>query len=170
MRRQQFFLNIFSSQTAQPIWTKLGRNVPWEVLFKNCSQNLIPSKTLVAMVIKWNFLSNSLKISSPGIAGPILELFHRNVPWVNLFKKCLRNFDPSINMALVNGGFLHYMDMRKFLKKSSSLKLLSRFWNIFTGMFLGWLFKKMFAKFWSVNKHGSGEWGLLALYRHEEIS
>ena len=35
-------LNIFSSQTAGPIWTKLGRNVPWEVLFKKCSQNLIP--------------------------------------------------------------------------------------------------------------------------------
>ena len=25
----------------------LGRNVPWEVLFKNCSQNLIPSEALV---------------------------------------------------------------------------------------------------------------------------
>ena len=45
-------LNIFSFQTAVPIWTKLGRNVPWEVLFKACSQNLIPSKTLVAMVMK----------------------------------------------------------------------------------------------------------------------
>ena len=31
-------------------------------------------------------------------------------------KNCSRNFDPSINMALVNGGFLHYMDMKKFLK------------------------------------------------------
>ena len=40
-------LNIFSSQTTEPIWTKLGRNVPLEVLFKTCSQNLIPSKTLV---------------------------------------------------------------------------------------------------------------------------
>ena len=29
-------LNIFSSQTAGPIWAKLGRNVPKEVLFKNC--------------------------------------------------------------------------------------------------------------------------------------
>ena len=54
--------NIFSSQTAGPIWTKLGRNVPWEVLFKKYSQNLIPSKTLVAMATKLNFLSNSLKI------------------------------------------------------------------------------------------------------------
>ena len=33
-----------------------------------------------------------------------------------LFKTCPQNFDPSINMALVNGGFLHFMDMKKFLK------------------------------------------------------
>ena len=32
------------------------------------------------------------------------------------FQKCLQNFDQSINMALVNGGFLHYRDMKKFLK------------------------------------------------------
>ena len=31
-------------------------------------------------------------------------------------KIVLRNFDPSINMALVNWGFLHYTDMKKFLK------------------------------------------------------
>ena len=66
-------LNIFSSQNAGPIWTKLGRNVPWEVLFKNYSQYLIPSKTLVAMATKWNFLSNSLKIFSSGTAGRIVK-------------------------------------------------------------------------------------------------
>ena len=32
------------------------------------------------------------------------------------FQKCSRNFDLSINMALVNGGFLHCTDMKKFLK------------------------------------------------------
>ena len=126
-------------------------------------------------------------------------------------------------MALVNGGFSHYRDMKKFLKnlfwncwldseiilqkcslgdpfqtvfakfwsvykhgsgewgllalygheeirkKISSPKLLVRFWNNFTGMFLGWPFSKIFAKFWSVYKYGSGEWGLFALYGHEEI-
>ena len=35
---------------------------------------------------------------------------------MTVFKNCSQNFDPSINMALVNGGFLHYMDMKKFLK------------------------------------------------------
>ena len=50
----------------------LGRNNPWVVLFKNCLQNLIPSKTLVAMATKWNFLRNSLKIF-PETAGAILK-------------------------------------------------------------------------------------------------
>ena len=39
-----------------------------------------------------------------------------NVPWVTLFKNCSQSFDLSVNMALVNGGFLHYTDMKKFLK------------------------------------------------------
>ena len=39
-----------------------------------------------------------------------------NVSWVTLFKYCLQNFDLSLNMALVNWDFLHYTDMKKFLK------------------------------------------------------
>ena len=58
----------------------------------------------------------SVTVFSSGTAGQILKLFYRNVPWVTLFKTCLRNFDPSINKALVNGGYLHYTDMKKFLK------------------------------------------------------
>ena len=38
-------------------------------------------------------------------------------------------------MALVNGGFLHYTDMKKLLKRSS-LKPLIRFLSILTEMFL----------------------------------
>ena len=34
---------------------------------------------------------------------------------------------------------------------------------------LGDPFQKVFAEFWSVNKHGFGKWGLLALYGQEEI-
>ena len=37
------------------------------------------------------------------------------VLWVTLLKNCLQNFDLTINMALVNGGFLHYTDMKKFM-------------------------------------------------------
>jgi hypothetical protein len=35
--------------TAQPISFKLHRNVSLVVNFKNCSKNLIPSRSLVAM-------------------------------------------------------------------------------------------------------------------------
>ena len=59
--------------TAGPIFTKLGRNVPLEVFFKDCSQNMIPSKTLVAMATKRNSVSNSLKIFFSGTAGQTLK-------------------------------------------------------------------------------------------------
>ena len=49
-----------------------------------------------------------------------------HVPWVTLLQNCLQNFDLSINMALVNGSFLHYTDMKKFLKN-----LLSNRWSDF---------------------------------------
>ena len=41
------------------------------------------------------------------------------------FQNFSQNFDLSINM--VNGGFLHYMDIKKFLKKLFSPKPLVRF-------------------------------------------
>ena len=108
-------LNIFSSQTTGPIWIKLGRNVPWEILFKNFCRIWFHQKLWLPWQRNLNFLSNSLKIFS-GTEGLILKLFHRNVPWVTLFKNSSRNFDPPINMALVNAGFLHYRDMKKLLK------------------------------------------------------
>ena len=66
----------------------------------------------------------------------IVEKGGNTVLWVTLFKNCLQNFDRSINMALVNGGFLHYTDMKKFLKKSTSPKPLVRFWNDFIEMLI----------------------------------
>ena len=72
-------------------------------------------------------------------------------------------------MALVNGGILYYMDMKKFLKNFFLQNRLSDFEIISQECSLGDLFQKLFAKFLSVYKYGSGEWGLFALYRHEEI-
>ena len=72
-------------------------------------------------------------------------------------------------MALVNGDFLHYMDMEKFLKNFFLQNRMSDFEIISQECSLGDPFQKLFAKFWSVFKYGSGEWGLFALYRHEEI-
>ena len=81
---------------------------------------------------------------------------------MTLFKKSLQNFDPSINMALVNGGFLHYRNMKKFLKN-----LLRNCWSDFEIISqecsVGDPFQKVFVKFLSYHKRGSDEWGLLAL-------
>ena len=72
-------------------------------------------------------------------------------------------------MALVNGGFLHYMDMKKFLKNLLFQNRLSDFEKNSQECSLGDPFQKLYAKFLSVHKHGSGEWGFLALYGHKEI-
>ena len=63
------------------------------------------------------------------------------------FQNCSQNFDLSINMALVNGGFLHYMDMKKFLKNFFLQNRLSDFEIISQECFLGDPFQKLFAKF-----------------------
>ena len=66
-------------------------------------------------------------------------------------------------MALVNGSFFNYMDMKKFLKNLLLQNQLSDSEIISLECFLGDPFQKLFAK------HGCSEWGLLVLYRHEEI-
>ena len=68
-------------------------------------------------------------------------------------------------MALVNGSFLHYMDMKKFLKNLLLRNRWSDFEIISQECPLGDPFQKLVAKFRSSQKHGSDEWGLLALYR-----
>ena len=75
------------------------------------------------------------------------EIIHRNVPWVTLLKNCSQNFDLSINKALVSGGFLHYMDMKKFLKNFVLQNCWSDFEIITQECSLGDFFQKLFAKF-----------------------
>ena len=68
----------------------------------------------------------------------------------------------------MNRGFLHYTDMEKFLKNLLLWNRWSDFEIISLKCSLGNPFQKLLAKFWSVNKHSSGKWGLLALYGHKE--
>ena len=58
-------LNI--SQTAGQIWTKLGRNVLWEVFFKNLCTEFDEYQKLVARATKWIFFffNAILQKSSP---------------------------------------------------------------------------------------------------------
>ena len=66
-------------------------------------------------------------------------------------------------MALDNGGFLHYRDMKKFLKNFFLQNHRLDFEIISQECSLGDPFQKLFLKFWSFHKHSSGESGLLAL-------
>ena len=68
-----------------------------------------------------------------------------------------------------NGGFWHYRDMKKFLKNLILRNCWLDFEIISQECSLGDPFQILFAKFSSVYKYGSGEWGLFALYGHEEI-
>ena len=63
VRPLTFSLNIFFSETTYRILMKFDRNVPTMVLFRISWNNLIPSKTLVAMATKlkifWNLWKSS---------------------------------------------------------------------------------------------------------------
>ena len=72
-------------------------------------------------------------------------------------------------MALGNGGFSQPRAMKKFFKNLLFRNCWSDFEIISQECSLGDPFQKVFAKFFSVYKYGSGEWGLFALYGHEEI-
>ena len=62
VRALTFSLNIFFSETTYRILMKFHRNVPTMVLFRISWNNLIPSKTLVAMATILKFFMKSLKI------------------------------------------------------------------------------------------------------------
>ena len=84
-------LNLIFSKTTGSVSTRFSRNVPWDFLFRNV-WNFISSKTLVAMLTHWNFL-RLFQEKSP--QKPIVRF------WVTLLKNCLRNIDPSRNIALM---------------------------------------------------------------------
>ena len=115
------------------------------------------------MDMKKKFLKNLFlwnRLSDIEIISQECSLFHP-------FQTVLTKFWSVHEHGSGEWGFLHYTDMKKFLKN-----LLRICWSDFEIISqecsLGDPFQKLFAKFWSVHKHGPGEWGLLALYGHEE--
>ena len=63
VRALTFSLNIFFAETTYRILMKFHRNVPTMVLFRISWNNLIPSKTLVAMATKLKIVWNLWKSS-----------------------------------------------------------------------------------------------------------
>ena len=60
-----------------------------------------------------------IRKKSSETSGQILKKFHRNVPWVTLFKNYSHNFHLSINMVQVNGRSLHCTDIKEILVNSA---------------------------------------------------
>ena len=99
-------------------------------------------------------------------------------PWANLdqtwqecslddpFQKLFTEFD-SIKNSGYHGNEIEFF--KQFFKNLLLRNRSSDFEIISQECSLGDPLQKLFAKFWSIHKHGSGEWGLLALYGHEEI-
>ena len=75
------------------------------------------------------------------------EIISQECSFGDPFQNCSRNFDPSINMAQVNGGFSHFRDMKKFLKNLLLRKCRSDFEIISQEYSLSDPFQKLFAKF-----------------------
>ena len=118
---------------------------------------LVNGGFLLYMDMKKKFLKNLLLRN----CWSDFEIISQECSLCDPFQNCLQNFDLSIKMALVNGGFLHYMDMKKkFLKDHLLRNRWSHFELISQECSLCHPFQKLFAKFWSVHKHGSGEWRL----------
>ena len=115
-----FSISLKISGTVGQILKWFHRNVPWMILFKDCSRNFDPLINMA--VVHGGYLHYTdmkkffEKFSSLKLQFRLRNNFTENVPWVTLFKNCLWNFYPSINMALVNGGCFHYTDMKKFFK------------------------------------------------------
>ena len=96
--------------------------------------------------------------SSSETAGPILKQFHRIVPYVTLFKSCLRNFDPSKTWPPRGGAFFTVWTSEKFFKTLLLWNRQSGFEIISQDCSLGDPFRNFFAKFWYAKKHGRN-WG-----------
>ena len=158
-------LKIFSSETAGRILELFHRYVPWVTLFKNCSWNFDPSKN-VALVnggyLHYTEIKEFFKNLLLWNRWSDFEIISQGCSLGDPFQNSFGNFDPSKNVALVNGGYLHYTEMKEFLKNLLLWNRWSDFEIISQSCSLGDPFQKLFAKFWLVKKHGSGEWGLLA--------
>ena len=76
-----------------------------------------------------------------------LEIISQECSLGDPFKKLFAKFDPSINMALVNGGLLRYTDMKKFIKNLFLRKHWSDFEIISQECSFGDPFQILFAKF-----------------------
>ena len=97
------------------------------------------------------------------------EIISQKCSLCDPFQKLFAKFQSVQRHGSGEWGLFALYGHEEIHKKSSSPKPMVRFRNNSQECSLGDPFQILFAKFWSVPKHGSGEWGLFVLYRHEEI-
>ena len=98
-----------------PISTKFGRNVTWESSLKIVHRIWFHEELWLSWQPVVVFLE-LLKCLLWKNRWSEFEMISQRCTFGDPFQNWSGNFDPSRNMALLPGGYLHYTDMKKFLK------------------------------------------------------
>ena len=118
----EFFKHFFKNLLLWNRWSDF-EIISWECSFgdpfQKCSRKFDPPKNMALVNGDFShyrdmkkFLKNLLLRS----CWSDFEIISQECSLGDPLKKYSQNFDPPKNMALRNGGFLHYRDMKKFLK------------------------------------------------------
>ena len=99
VRPLAFHILIFSSETTEPIATKLWWNSPWVAPFQNCVRwSRLPTKMASKLKIEKGGMKFKKKFSSE-TTEPISTKLCWDDPWVVTFQIYVRHFRPPTKMA-----------------------------------------------------------------------
>ena len=129
------FKKIFSSETTEPISTKLCWNDPWVVPFQNCDRQCRPVSKMATITIKIEISSNGQNCSILSQKVPKFELYKHNDEFFNIYYGIFYEL-----WTFAYFDRLCKLEKRgdEIKKKSSPLKLLSQSQPNFDEMILGW--------------------------------
>ena len=133
---------IFSSESTEPISTKLCWNDPWVVPFQNCVRQRRPVSKMATITKNRNFFKWPKNCSILSQKVPKFELYKQNDELFNIY----------YGICYELWTFAYFDRLCKLgkrgdeIKKKSSLKLLSQSQPNFTEMILGWSSSKIVSR------------------------